>query len=117
MERTELLLASDAQTRARLQTEFDDRRVHETLAVADQGRLVPATDYINAQRLRRKMRHEFNQVWQEVDCLIVPATPTPAPAAAPKGPMLQSLPPGNPGQAHATPQASSGQGTLALSAR
>ncbi len=51
----------------------------DVLALLDQGRLVPATDYINAQRLRRKMRREFEQVWQEVDCLITPATPTPAP--------------------------------------
>jgi len=51
----------------------------DVLALLDQGRLVPATDYINAQRLRRKMRREFEQVWQEVDCLIAPATPTPAP--------------------------------------
>jgi aspartyl-tRNA(Asn)/glutamyl-tRNA(Gln) amidotransferase subunit A len=48
-------------------------------ALLDQGRLVPATDYINAQRLRRKMRREFDQVWKDVDCLITPATPSPAP--------------------------------------
>jgi len=51
----------------------------DVLALLDQGRLVPATDYVNAQRLRRKMRREFNQVWKEVDCLIAPATPCPAP--------------------------------------
>ena len=48
-------------------------------ALLDQGRLVPAADYINAQRLRRRMRREFNQLWNEVDCLITPATPNPAP--------------------------------------
>jgi aspartyl-tRNA(Asn)/glutamyl-tRNA(Gln) amidotransferase subunit A len=48
-------------------------------ALLDQGRLVPATDYINAQRLRRKMRREFDRVWKEVDCLFTPATPIPAP--------------------------------------
>ena len=51
----------------------------DVLALLDQGRLVPATDYINAQRLRRKMRRQFAQVWQDVDCLITPATPSPAP--------------------------------------
>ncbi len=51
----------------------------DVLALLDQGRLVPATDYVNAQRLRRKMRREFDQVWKEVDCLIAPATPSPAP--------------------------------------
>jgi aspartyl-tRNA(Asn)/glutamyl-tRNA(Gln) amidotransferase subunit A len=51
----------------------------DVLALLDQGRLVPAPDYVNAQRLRRKMRREFDQVWKEVDCLIAPATPSPAP--------------------------------------
>ncbi len=51
----------------------------DVLALLDQGRLVPATDYVNAQRLRRKMRGEFDRVWKEVDCLITPATPSPAP--------------------------------------
>ena len=51
----------------------------DVLALLDQGRLVPAADYINAQRLRRKMRREFDEVWNEVDCLITPGTPSPAP--------------------------------------
>ena len=59
----------------------EDRSLYgaDVRALLDQGRLVPATDYINAQRLRRQMRREFNQVWKEVDCLITPATPMPAP--------------------------------------
>jgi aspartyl-tRNA(Asn)/glutamyl-tRNA(Gln) amidotransferase subunit A len=48
-------------------------------ALLDQGRLLPATDYVNAQRLRRKIRHEFEKLWPEVDCLILPATPATAP--------------------------------------
>jgi aspartyl-tRNA(Asn)/glutamyl-tRNA(Gln) amidotransferase subunit A len=51
----------------------------DVLALLDQGRLVSAADYINAQRLRRKMRAEFEKVWDEVDCLICPATPNTAP--------------------------------------
>jgi aspartyl-tRNA(Asn)/glutamyl-tRNA(Gln) amidotransferase subunit A len=51
----------------------------EVLALLDQGRLVPATDYINAQRLRRTMRWEFNQLWKQVDCLFTPTTPITAP--------------------------------------
>ena len=56
----------------------------------------------------------------------VPSVPSPPPqnhsppsqSAAPKGPMLQSLPPSaNPGPAHVAPAAPPGQGTLALSAR
>ena len=51
----------------------------DVLALLDQGRLVPATDYINAQRLRRKMRREFDQLWTQVDCLAAPTTPNTAP--------------------------------------
>jgi aspartyl-tRNA(Asn)/glutamyl-tRNA(Gln) amidotransferase subunit A len=48
-------------------------------ALLDQGRLVAATDYIQAQRLRRRFQREFEKVWTEVDCLIAPATPNVAP--------------------------------------
>jgi aspartyl-tRNA(Asn)/glutamyl-tRNA(Gln) amidotransferase subunit A len=51
----------------------------DVLALIDQGRLVPATDYIQAQRLRTAMRSEFNQLWKQVDCLFTPATPITAP--------------------------------------
>ena len=51
----------------------------DVLALLDQGRLVPATDYVNAQRLRRKLRREFGRLWSEVDCLVTPATPNTAP--------------------------------------
>jgi aspartyl-tRNA(Asn)/glutamyl-tRNA(Gln) amidotransferase subunit A len=51
----------------------------DVLALFDQGRLVPATDYIHAQRLRRKLRAEFARLWRQVDCIAMPATPTTAP--------------------------------------
>ena len=51
----------------------------DVLALLDQGRLIPASDYVNAQRLRKKMTAAFNEVWKQVDCLIVPGTPTSAP--------------------------------------
>ncbi len=51
----------------------------DVLALLDQGRLIPATDYINAQRLRREMIGQFREVWRKVDCLMTPATPAPAP--------------------------------------
>jgi aspartyl-tRNA(Asn)/glutamyl-tRNA(Gln) amidotransferase subunit A len=51
----------------------------DVLALLDQGRLVPAVDYINAQRLRRRMRREFDALWSEVDCLFTPTTPNTAP--------------------------------------
>jgi aspartyl-tRNA(Asn)/glutamyl-tRNA(Gln) amidotransferase subunit A len=51
----------------------------DVLALFDQGRFVPATDYIHAQRLRRRLRAEFAKLWREVDCICTPATPTTAP--------------------------------------
>jgi aspartyl-tRNA(Asn)/glutamyl-tRNA(Gln) amidotransferase subunit A len=51
----------------------------DVLALLDQGRLIPATDYVNAQRLRARFRREFAVLWDDVDCLIAPATPAPAP--------------------------------------
>ncbi len=61
---------------------FLDRREDfgaDVLALLDQGRLIPATDYINAQRMRRIQQREFRKVFRQVDCLLTPATPTPAP--------------------------------------
>ena len=61
---------------------FLDRREQfgpDVLALLEQGRLVPATDYVNAQRLRRKLCSEFNRIWKDVDCLVAPATPNTAP--------------------------------------
>jgi len=51
----------------------------DVLALFDQGRLIAATDYINAQRLRRLYQQEFRKLWRQVDCLLTPCTPTPAP--------------------------------------
>ncbi|MBZ5582486.1 MAG: Asp-tRNA(Asn)/Glu-tRNA(Gln) amidotransferase GatCAB subunit A [Acidobacteriia bacterium] len=48
-------------------------------SLLNQGTLLPATDYINAQRLRRRMRRDFQKLWAEVDCLIAPTTPNTAP--------------------------------------
>lgn len=51
----------------------------DVLAGIEQGRLIPATDYLDAQRLRRILAKEFEQVWRQVDLLLTPTTPTPAP--------------------------------------
>ena len=51
----------------------------DVLALLDQGRLLPATDYIHAQRLRKRMQREFSRIWSEVDCLMAPTTPITAP--------------------------------------
>ncbi len=49
------------------------------LALVEQGRLIPATDYVNAQRLRRVLAAEFASIWANLDCLIAPVTPVLAP--------------------------------------
>jgi aspartyl-tRNA(Asn)/glutamyl-tRNA(Gln) amidotransferase subunit A len=51
----------------------------DVLSRLDQGRLIPATDYINAQRVRRRLRTEFAKLWKEVDCFLTPTTPDTAP--------------------------------------
>ncbi len=44
-----------------------------------EGWLLAATDYVNAQRLRRLFCDQFAEIWREVDCLFTPCTPMPAP--------------------------------------
>jgi aspartyl-tRNA(Asn)/glutamyl-tRNA(Gln) amidotransferase subunit A len=48
-------------------------------ALLYQGRLVPATDYVNAQRLRKVLANEFRALFCTIDCLFTPATPITAP--------------------------------------
>ena len=45
----------------------------------DSGRLIPATDYIQAQRLRRRIQGVYLSVLRSVDCILTPATPSTAP--------------------------------------
>lgn len=70
-----------AEASAVMEPQLDRRHLigPDVLSLLDQGRLLPATDYVNAQRVRRRMRHEFDRIWSEVDCLITPTTPTAAP--------------------------------------
>jgi len=51
----------------------------DVLALLQQGTLIPATDYVNAQRLRRVKQAEFRAVWSTADVLLAPATPFTAP--------------------------------------
>jgi aspartyl-tRNA(Asn)/glutamyl-tRNA(Gln) amidotransferase subunit A len=70
-----------AEASAALEPHLKDRSKFggDVLTLLDQGRLVPATAYVNAQRLRRRFRREFDALWSEVDCIATPATPAPAP--------------------------------------
>jgi aspartyl-tRNA(Asn)/glutamyl-tRNA(Gln) amidotransferase subunit A len=73
-----ILLAEAAAT---VTKDWDRRELFgsDVLALFDQGRMIPAVDYVNAQRLRRAMRREFDQIWKEVDCFLCPTTPATAP--------------------------------------
>ena len=51
----------------------------DVLALLDQGRLIPAIDYVNAQRLRKTMLDEFRGLFRSIDCLFTPTTPIVAP--------------------------------------
>ena len=51
----------------------------DVLSMFDQGRLIGATDYVQAQRLRRVFQSEFAMLLEEVDCLLTPCTPNIAP--------------------------------------
>ena len=45
----------------------------------EMGMLIPATKYLQAQRLRRQFRQDMVQMVGQVDVVITPATPAPAP--------------------------------------
>jgi aspartyl-tRNA(Asn)/glutamyl-tRNA(Gln) amidotransferase subunit A len=51
----------------------------DVLALLEQGLLIPAPDYVNAQRLRKRLAGEFHKLFQSIDCLFTPATPITAP--------------------------------------
>jgi len=42
----------------------------------DQGALLPATDYVNAQRLRRQFVSGFIRLFSQIDVMVTPTTPT-----------------------------------------
>jgi aspartyl-tRNA(Asn)/glutamyl-tRNA(Gln) amidotransferase subunit A len=44
-----------------------------------QGRLIPASDYVNAQRFRSLLRVDFDRLWTTVDVVLTPTTPMAAP--------------------------------------
>ena len=48
-------------------------------ALIEQGRMVSAPDYVNAQRMRTLFRRQFDELWQTIDVLATPATPITAP--------------------------------------
>lgn len=61
---------------------FLDRRADfsaDVLPKLDQGKAIPAIDYIEAQRVRRRIGRQFARLFDKVDCIFTPATPMTAP--------------------------------------
>ncbi len=44
-----------------------------------QGKMIAAHEYVNAQRIRSLFRRDFDEVWKKIDVLVTPTTPTAAP--------------------------------------
>ena len=51
----------------------------DLLALLDQGGLISATDYVDAQRLRALYQKRWSVLWEEVDVIFTPTTPIQAP--------------------------------------
>ena len=73
------ILLAEASAVYRPWIEQRERFGADVLALLEQGLLVAAVDYVNAQRLRRRLAREFATACERVDCLFMPATPTAAP--------------------------------------
>jgi len=64
----------------------------DVLALLDQGSLIPAADYVNAQRQRKVLVGEFHKLFENIDCLFTPATPITAPRIGQTTMMLDGAP-------------------------
>lgn len=64
----------------------------DVLALLDQGRALPATDYINAQRLRRLLQREYARIWRDIDVLFTPTSPIRAPGIGEAAVMIEGAP-------------------------
>jgi aspartyl-tRNA(Asn)/glutamyl-tRNA(Gln) amidotransferase subunit A len=51
----------------------------DVITLLDQGRLIRATDYVNAQRVRRVLQREWSAIWRDIDLLFTPTAPILAP--------------------------------------
>lgn len=51
----------------------------DVLALIDQGRLLSASDYVHAQRLRRVVQGQWNELFNHVDLIFTPTVPIVAP--------------------------------------
>jgi aspartyl-tRNA(Asn)/glutamyl-tRNA(Gln) amidotransferase subunit A len=47
----------------------------DVLALIDQGRMIAATDYVDAQRYRRRAQRQWAELWKIVDVILTPTAP------------------------------------------
>ena len=74
-----VILLSEASAVHQAQLHRRDDFGADVLAMLDQGSLVPAVDYVNAQRQRKLLLSDFHAIFRTIDCLFTPSTPTTAP--------------------------------------
>ena len=51
----------------------------DVLALLETGRVLPATHYIQAQRMRKRILGVYLELLKKADCILTPCTPVPAP--------------------------------------
>jgi aspartyl-tRNA(Asn)/glutamyl-tRNA(Gln) amidotransferase subunit A len=73
-----LILLAEA---ASLYAHYDDAAMfgEDVWALLQQGKMIAAHEYVNAQRIRALFRREFDALWKKIDLLVTPTTPTAAP--------------------------------------
>jgi aspartyl-tRNA(Asn)/glutamyl-tRNA(Gln) amidotransferase subunit A len=74
-----LILLAEASTVLEPYLHRRDQFGPDVLALLDQGRLLAATDYVNAQRLRGLFQQQFRDLFEHIDCLFTPTVPIGAP--------------------------------------
>ena len=72
-----ILLAEATSVHQRRLEERREEFGDDVRALLDQGRLVLASDYLSAQRQRRRFCREFARALETVDALVMPAVPIP----------------------------------------
>jgi aspartyl-tRNA(Asn)/glutamyl-tRNA(Gln) amidotransferase subunit A len=75
-----LILSAEASSLWKKQLAARPRDFGEDVRAAlERGLTIPAADYLEAQRKRRAIAKKLAALWNEIDCLLTPATPTTAP--------------------------------------
>jgi Asp-tRNA(Asn)/Glu-tRNA(Gln) amidotransferase A subunit family amidase len=75
-----VMQAEAAAVHRRLIAQHRDAYAPRIRAFVETGALVPAVDYLDAQRLRRRLRREAAELLASCDCLALPTASGPAPA-------------------------------------